>query len=255
MYKNIYEKIIKDSPIPYFLVKGIKDLYDEYINLEILDVNLAFSNMLGIDSESLINTLLRDVCEGSCLLSEINKSFKVDYNKEKTTYEVHDDILDKYFKVDVYIADSDIFGIRLTEINKDKLILSNIIRNSPFSAWVKGRDGRYMDVNYKFASKSGKSYSEIIGKTDEELWPIKEAEKYRQEDINIMKSRKVDTYNEFIKYETEEYRLYETTKWPYVDKNNNILGTIGISLEVVDNIELRKNLEENEENFKEIINY
>ena len=44
-------------------------------------------------------------------------------------------------------------------------MLSNVLNESPFMAWIKDRDGKYIDVNKKFIENSGKKYYEIIGTT------------------------------------------------------------------------------------------
>ena len=47
----------------------------------------------------------------------------------------------------------------------------------------------------------------------------------------------------------KKYGYFHTIKWPLKDKFDTIIGTIGISLEIDDKIELRTNIEKNEKFF------
>lgn len=257
MSNNVFEKMIMDSTIPYFSVKGIKQNKNEYTELKIIDANKSF---LNIAHTTEINDI-KDSCveflkDDKPILKLINENFIINNNKDKFTYEVHDEIRDKYYNIHVYNWENDIFWIKITKINTDRVKLSNILNNSPFSTWIKDIEGKYIDVNKKFIENSGKLYSEIIGNTDANLWGKEESQIYEKQDKDILKTLQTKTYTEIIKFGKENTKkYYETTKWPYLDKSNNVIGIMGITLEIVDNVELRENLKQNEEKFKEIMNY
>ncbi|MGL4796960.1 MAG: PAS domain-containing sensor histidine kinase [Paraclostridium sp.] len=257
MSNKIFKKMIMDSPIPYCSIKGIKQDGNKYINLKIIDANQAFLNLSQTTNiDDLKNTSVKYLKDDKPILKLMNKNF-IEYNSEdKATYETYDEILDKYYNVNIYNLGNDVFWIEIIEVNTDRVRLSNILNNSPFATWIKDVEGKYIDVNEKFTENSGKLYSEVIGKTDADLWGKEEAHIYELQDKDVLKTFQTKTYTEIIKFAKDNKdRYYETTKWPYLDKNNNVIGVMGITLEIVDNVELRQNLKENEKKFKEIVNY
>ena len=48
--------------------------------------------------------------------------------------------------------------------------LSSILRNSHFCAWLRDRNGKFVDVNDAFLKLVNKSYKDIIDKTSHEIW-------------------------------------------------------------------------------------
>ena len=262
MRDNIFKEMIMDSPIAYVSVKGIRDNENKYANLQIIEANQAFLNISSSvkkdirSMEDIKGLYIKPLNKYNIILKLVNKHFIENSSKEKLTYETYDKIADKYYNIDIYNVDNDIFWIKVIEANNDRIMLSNILNESPFMAWIKDRDGKYIDVNKKFIENSGKKYYEIIGTTGDKIWEQDEAYEYALQDKYVIDTLEKKTYSDILKFgNLEKEKYYETTKWPYLDENNNVIGIIGITLDIVDNIELRQNLQENESKFKEIINY
>lgn len=139
---------------------------------------------------------------------------------------------------------TDITNRKITEealINSEaekKAILDNL----PHLAWLKDSDGKYLSVNESFANSVNKSIEEIVGKTDYDLYSEKVAQRYREEDLKIMLTKK----KLFIEEESEG-KWYETFKAPIFDIEGQIIGVTGIALE----ISKRKKNEEEIKNYSE----
>ena len=97
-------------------------------------------------------------------------------------------------------------------------------------------------------------YAKIIGKTDYDIWIKEEAETFQNQDKLVIQNNKQYSFEEKIYLNEKKYGYFHTIKWPLKDKFDTIIGTIGISLEIDDKIELRTNIEKNEKFFQEISN-
>lgn len=104
----------------------------------------------------------------------------------------------------------------------------------PFSAWVKGIDGRYIDVNKQFAIDAGLSINQIIGKSDYELLPSVQAGVYSESDAFVLTSHKSGYFENCI-----NGRWREEYKTLVYDDAGRIVGTTGFSRDIT----RRKNME------------
>ncbi|RDC50035.1 PAS domain S-box protein, partial [Acinetobacter sp. RIT592] len=81
------------------------------------------------------------------------------------------------------------------------------------------------------------------------------ANEFIRTDNMIIKYNKLEIYDEFINSGVNKNMYLQTAKWPYTEENNSLLlGTIGISIEITNKIEVLKNIEQNEKTFLEIAN-
>jgi PAS domain S-box-containing protein len=139
---------------------------------------------------------------------------------------------------------TDITSRKITEealINSEaekKAILDNL----PHLAWLKDSDGKYLSVNESFAASVNRNIEEIVGKTDYDLYPEKDAQRYREEDLRIILTKK----KLFIEEESNG-KWYETFKAPIFDIEGQIIGVTGIALEITK----RKKNEEEIKNYSE----
>ncbi|GAA0091140.1 ATP-binding protein [Paraclostridium bifermentans] len=254
MSNYIYRKMIEDSPIAYLHIEIIRDGNNKYVGMKIKDTNKAYERFFGSPNEQKGNDYIKNTMskqemeEWDCIF---NKS-KVN---EKYIKEIYVKSINSYFNVEVYSTENDEYHIRFTKISKQHMNLSSTLKNSPFIAWIKNRNGVYVDVNKKFLEFFNKTYDEVIGHTDYELFPKDSADEFVRKDNMIIKYNKLEVFEEFIDTGNNKNMYLQTAKWPYTEENNSLLlGTIGISIEITNKIELLKNIEKNEKTFLEIAN-
>ncbi|WP_292484958.1 PAS domain-containing protein [Methanohalobium sp.] len=101
---------------------------------------------------------------------------------------------------------------------------------------------------------SGFYASFIKGKDDFDLFPEKEAKKYRSDDSSVMESGE-PVYNLEETYTTSEgengWAL--TSKVPYFDSEGNVIGIVGSSLDITERKQMYENLYKSKKKEKEII--
>ncbi|MFN7097747.1 MAG: PAS domain-containing protein, partial [Gammaproteobacteria bacterium] len=119
--------------------------------------------------------------------------------------------------------------------------LMQILAQVPGNVYWKNKQGKYEGCNnnqLKIAKFN--SLEEIIGKTDYELYDKKIADAVRKIDIQVMQSGKEHELEEIGIDENGNKSIYLTKKSPLFDKDNNIVGILGVSLNISDRINAEK---------------
>lgn len=249
---SVYKRILDDSQIAYFYIEGIKNEDGKYIDFKIIDANKEFSKLFKIDLTNFINS---NICEDRKLKDKLFKLIKIlekAVKNEKYTIKKYIEELNLCFDIDIYSLGDDMFLVKFTEIVEGVMVLSSILKKCPFCAWIKDRNGKYVDVNNTYLEIFNLHYDDIIGKTDYDIFNENVAKAYRYNDEEVIRKDGSYTYEPIMNiYRDREIYLQET-KWPYKDKDNNILGTIGVAIDITERMEIRRNIEKNERNFLDI---
>jgi len=112
--------------------------------------------------------------------------------------------------------------------------LTAIIENQPGLVWLKDKEGRFLAINKAFALACGRETpDEVIGKTDLDVWPKELAEKYRADDIEVMKQNKSLIVEELI-VDQGETKWFKTFKTPIFDETGQVIGTTGYARDITE---------------------
>ncbi len=115
---------------------------------------------------------------------------------------------------------------------KNELNLRAILNNSPFMIWLKDTEGQYLAVNKAFAAYLRLSDAQQAeGKTDLDLQPDDLAKKYRNDDVEVMVSRKAKRIEE-SSFDGKKIHWVETYKTPILNEEGNVQGTVGFSQDI-----------------------
>jgi len=119
-------------------------------------------------------------------------------------------------------------------LQKTKRQQNAILDNIPDIAWLKDWESRYIAANEPFCEACGVKPEDIGGKTDLELWPRELAEKYREDDKNVMHCGKQKRIEEPLVNKNGKRIWVETIKTPIYDERGNVIGTAGIARDVTE---------------------
>ncbi len=133
---------------------------------------------------------------------------------------------------------------RTEELYQQKSYLRTLIDTLPLMAWLKDTKSRFIIVNKEFSYTTGKTIEELIGKTDLDFFPKEMAEAYRADDFEVMATLQKKTVEEQIKRANGDIFWAETLKAVVLNQEGNLLGTVGIAVDISD----RKAMEEAKEN-------
>lgn len=120
------------------------------------------------------------------------------------------------------------------KINIEEKYFSAYMDNVKDSIFFKDKDCRFVRINKSTVEKFGvKSEKEIIGKTDFDLFANEHASAAYNDEIEIMRSGKPI----IAAVETETWRdgrvtYVSTSKFPFYDNKNRVVGTFGVSRDI-----------------------
>jgi PAS domain S-box-containing protein len=131
-------------------------------------------------------------------------------------------------------------------------LLRNIIDTSPDLIFVKGRDLRTIVCNKAFARGLDKIPDEVLGHTDiENGWAPELVEGFERDDRRALSGDFVHNPRDPANI-NGEIRIFDTYKLPLQDVDGSIIGVLGISRDVTEQIEISKQLRESEARFRSI---
>jgi PAS domain S-box-containing protein len=132
----------------------------------------------------------------------------------------------------------DITQIKKTEeaLESERNLLRTLIDNMPGRVYAKDINSRFIICNQSLVKRLGKSdQSEIIGKSDKDLWPEEIANKFLTDEINIMKSGEAHIdYEETIGNIDGTVRWSLTSKIPLKDTAGKIIGIVGMGQDITE---------------------
>ncbi|MGL6028205.1 MAG: ATP-binding protein, partial [Legionella sp.] len=120
--------------------------------------------------------------------------------------------------------------------------LQDIISTVPGSIYWKNKKGIYLGCNEFMAETAGLSASDIIGKSDYELWP-EQAKRLRDNDLNVMRLGQPISVEEEVILPTGKKRYFIVAKMPLRDAQGKLNGIIGNSMEITNIKEIQGELE------------
>lgn len=165
---------------------------------------------------------------GVIVLSEYN------YYRE---WSLEDKKLLRIISDQIYLAlkQSELYSKMQEQVEREKAILNNI----PFLAWLKDKNGKYLNANGAYAKFCNSTIANLVGNTAFEIFPQELAEKYTEDDLNIINSKKQSNIETEI--ETPDgKRWYEIFKNPIYDDENNVIGLAGFARDITEKRELDK---------------
>ena len=96
-------------------------------------------------------------------------------------------------------------------------------------AWLKDAGGRLIAVNRPMATSAGMTPEEMIGRTAQDLFPAEIAERYDQDDREVLALRRPKRIVERLVARDGRESWYETIKTPIFDEGGEVVGTAGVA--------------------------
>lgn len=123
------------------------------------------------------------------------------------------------------------------DLNKERSLLRSVIDALPFSLYIKDSLGKKLLLNKTEEKYIGKPIDNIIGKTDYELYSSDYAQKYASDDKKVIEEgQSIIDRIEPVPLAKGGERWISTTKLPWKDDNNKIIGLIGFGIDITDRI-------------------
>ncbi|NVM00980.1 MAG: PAS domain S-box protein [Candidatus Helarchaeota archaeon] len=127
------------------------------------------------------------------------------------------------------------------------------INNIPHMAWLKDVDSNFILANQKFGDVVGMDPEYLRNHTCAICFGEEAAEKFKEDDKVVMEGKKKITFEETIVDKDGEEINLETTKSPIFNDNGNVIGTVGIAIDITDSKKIEGKLRESEQRFRNFI--
>ena len=97
--------------------------------------------------------------------------------------------------------------------------------------YVKDREGRFTLVNRRFEELFGLPKEEVLGRTDHELFPPKDADEYRRNDLEVLRSGSSLEAEERVSSD-DGVHTYFSVKFPLEGRDGSPYAVCGISTDI-----------------------
>lgn len=149
--------------------------------------------------------------------------------------------------------------------NKERLLAENSLKklqeeqeilldNIPAWVFYKDAENRFIRVNKTFADVLGMSVDQLEGKSLFDIFPKEQADAFWKDDLEVLTSGKAKV--KIIELmESPKGAIYaQTDKIPYRDNEGKVVGLIGFTLDITEQIKAEKSLLESHQIIEGIIN-
>jgi PAS domain S-box-containing protein len=144
--------------------------------------------------------------------------------------------------------------LRVTQLRQNRTVerlhrstnlLQSIIEGTSEAVYLKDAQGRYLLMNPAGARGLKRTPEEIVGKTDYELFSAPDAEALIKNDKMVMSSGEVVTTEEAATLFGIKH-TFLTTKNPYRDPSGQIIGVLGISVDITERRRIEQHLQKSQ---------
>jgi len=130
--------------------------------------------------------------------------------------------------------------------------LQALIQTIPDVVYFKDTKRRNLIVNKAFEMLACLKQEQIIGKTDEKLFPENLAEQCRISDEAVVKKKKALHFEEHYINKRGETQFFDTIKAPLYNDQGKIAGLVGVSRDITDRKKSEKEIKVSEKKYKNL---
>jgi PAS domain S-box-containing protein len=235
---------------------GIKAL--EYLrnhpNPDLILLDVIMPGMTGIE---VLRTIKEDPDLAACLVIMVTGVHHI-AEKELAFVLGASDYLEKPFETRELIARvrTHINLKKATEkVLLQKKVQETILSTIPGIVYLKNRDGTYIHGNEMFASLTGRPIEEIAGKGEEDIFDTRTATERKQTDELILQLGVPEIeIQEEIQNQDGNARYFFTRKRPVYNESHDIVGIVGVSIDITEQVILKEAYYEAEELLTAVLN-
>ena len=132
----------------------------------------------------------------------------------------------------------------------EKKQLTQLLRSMPDLVWFKNGEGRYVRCNPRFESFAGFPEQELLGKSDFDVFPAQDAERYHALDRKASLAESVVSEQEWRAFPDGHRELIEIFKVAVRDENGALCGVLGVGRDITAQYMAHSELQDSQANLK-----
>ena len=109
--------------------------------------------------------------------------------------------------------------------------LQSILDHTPAVVYIKAIDGKYIFVNKRYEALFHNTRTEVVGKTDYEIFPKDVADEFRRNDKRVTRNRSAELIEEQAPHD-DGLHTYISAKFPLLDARGEAVALCGISTDI-----------------------
>lgn len=222
-------------------------------------VNAAAQRFLGMIESQIIGKTAFDIFnyadstldddEDAACLSSVNaervREMCLTTRGSERWFMVKRTVLKDYYGKDKYIIITydDVTAMKLakTELKDAKTFIENLLTSLPIPVFWYNSDHVYLGCNGKFSEMLGLRSDEIIGKSIYNLYPAEKANELVAQDELVFQLKKTSVQQVQV-FSSVQHELRDIIyhKNPIFDRDGNVIGLIGVSMDITELLRQKK---------------
>ena len=253
--EQLYRTLFDNSEDGFILVEPMFDEYGKAIDFRFLNVNSAYERQTGRKAATVVGRRAKEIVPSleqewvaTCgTVAQTGKSVHLEKHNQHTN-RWYDANYFLYVKGQVGILFRDITERKKAEehLDKKQRELDCILDSSPTVIFYKDKEGKFIQANRAFGEALNMPKEQLLGKTVFDLYSTEIAQGMRNDDLEVMKSKRpkigiVEPYES-----PTGLRWIVTDKVPSLDENGKVTGLIGFSEDITERKEMEKQMQNKE---------
>lgn len=121
-------------------------------------------------------------------------------------------------------------------VSRERSLMRSLINSLSDLVFIKSPNGQYAGVNDPYQRLVGRPVGEIIGHTDDDLFPAERARSNRELDARVLNEGQSIHDEETVTLDDGSHRIFDTVRSPLLDDRHEVVGVIGVSRDVTDQL-------------------
>ena len=137
------------------------------------------------------------------------------------------------------------------DLRERKAQLRAILDHTPSLIFLKDLEGRYLDVNQQFERTFHLTRQDIVGKTDQDIFPPEQASAFRSNDLAVMKAERPLQFEEVALHDDGPHTSI-VSKFPLRHLDGTPYAVCGITTDITQRKQAEESRKESEERYRSI---
>jgi len=140
----------------------------------------------------------------------------------------------------------------LNKLKESETLYQTLLDSLPQRIFFENRDLNYISCNSSYARNKQLKKSEIIGRNIYDVHPKILADRYKQEDLDIMNKGEIEEFEDTFTTGNQEITI-QIVKVPVRDVDGSIIGLLGIFWDITEQKKIKAELEEYRNHLEDLV--